>query len=77
MLYKELNFKIFPNPVHDLLTVDCDISSIDKLFLYDTRGRLIKTNNTNNILISDLESGPYILVIFVEEKAYKYLIDKF
>ena len=74
---KEPNFKIFPNPVHDLLTVDCDISTIDKLFLYDTKGRLIKTKNTNNILISDLESGPYILVIFVEEKAYKYLIDKF
>ena len=74
---KKLNFKIFPNPVHDLLTVNCDICSIDKLFLYDTRGRLVKTKNTNNILISDLESGPYILVIFVEEKAYKYLIDKF
>ena len=74
---KEPNFKIFPNPVHDLLTVDCDISTIDKLFLYDTKGRLIKTKNTNNVLISDLESGPYILVIFVEEKAYKYLIDKF
>ena len=40
----------------------------------DTMGRLIKTNNTKNILISNLESGPYILV---KEQAYKYLIDKF
>ena len=76
-LYKDLNFKIFPNPVRELLTVECDISSIDKLFLYDTMGRLIKTNNTNHILISNLESGPYILVILVKEQAYKYLIDKF
>lgn len=76
-LYKDLNFKIFPNPVRELLTVECDISSIDKLFLYDTMGRLIKTNNTNHILISNLESGPYILVILVKEQAYKYLINKF
>ena len=27
--------------------------------------------------ISNLESGPYILVILVKEQAYKYLIDKF
>ncbi len=66
----ELNISLFPNPVHDELKIDFKGQSGEKydLFIYSTLGILKKsfynkTNEVENINVSDLDNGIYLLQI--------------
>lgn len=52
---------IFPNPVRDILTIDCSIFRNVKI--YDMHGRLMLNRSANNIDVSNLESGLYLVLI--------------
>ncbi|MEQ8360289.1 MAG: T9SS type A sorting domain-containing protein [Cytophagales bacterium] len=64
-LYKELDVKVFPNPVKDILNVHIAEVQGDVLFsLYDLQGRLqfnqVLYKDKNTISISELPQGLYI-----------------
>ncbi|MBL7890709.1 MAG: T9SS type A sorting domain-containing protein, partial [Bacteroidia bacterium] len=63
------NFTLYPNPALDQISITSqDISTIQKISVYDLTGRLVKdVNNIHSketaINISDLESGIYFLTV--------------
>ncbi|WPR71404.1 T9SS type A sorting domain-containing protein [Flavobacterium sp. NG2] len=63
---------IFPNPVTDLLNINCPIGS--SVMLYNNSGMLVKKINTHEELsqfpISNLASGVYVLKITNAEKIF-------
>jgi len=64
--FAEIN--MFPNPVIDILTIT-SIEEIVKIEIYNSLGKLIKSNiNKNDINIKNLSSGIYIIKIFSMDK---------
>ena len=62
---KKLKIKIFPNPVHDILTIQSE-DSIESLILYSIRGKkLMEIRFRNKIDVSHLSDGIYFLRIKV------------
>lgn len=58
------DLKIYPNPVSNLLTVKSN-QKIDKLELYSILGKKVKVKEfSNNLNISNLSSGLYLLKIY-------------
>lgn len=53
--------KIYPNPVHDFLRIEC--SDFVKARILTIQGKLIKENNSPLINISDLAPGIYLVEI--------------
>lgn len=68
---KSINFKYFPNPVSDIVTVTIDKEATE-LYLFDTTGKLIiyKTQKANEykIDVSQLPNAIYYLKVIVEGK---------
>jgi len=65
--FSQLNIKIHPNPVSDILYFDTD-QEINKVILFDMLGRkIIEQNNVNSVSVSDLEKGSYILKLFSDK----------
>src|SRR5690554_475497 len=61
-------FKIYPNPVQDILNIELSSNNIIKHFkVYTANGRLVKhieaDVNSNNIDVSNLQPGVYVLSI--------------
>lgn len=68
-------FKIFPNPVNNILHLDLDNPDIDpdKLEIYDSKGQLIKKMDFRKaIQLESLSSGSYILKIYDGDKYYHH-----
>ena len=64
------NFAIYPNPVEDNLNIRTQ-QKIDKIQIFNTLGKLIKEmipNNDNEINVSDLVTGIYIIQIQTNSK---------
>ena len=64
--YNKLNkISLFPNPVNDLLSIAGAETIIKGYNIFDIQGRLIKqftsSNSINQIDVSSLESGVYLL----------------
>ena len=60
------SISIYPNPVKDILQIESVGVAIDKVKIYDLSGRLLDSysfNSYNQIDVSDLQSGVYILKI--------------
>lgn len=58
--------KVYPNPVKDMLSIDCQGIQIENLKIFDLRGRIVyeKDNNiSDQISLAGLKSGVYILQI--------------
>src|SRR5690606_39057978 len=68
--FAQNNIKIYPNPVTETLYFDLksDIS-IEKVMIFDNLGRKVfeKNNVSDNISVSDLQKGNYILKIFSDK----------
>ena len=70
---KSTLFSLFPNPAADIVTINIDgISSEDiTLNIYDVLGFLVKTDillqNQQQINVSDLKSGIYLVEVKSEE----------
>jgi len=54
--------KIYPNPAKDFINITSE-KAVKLIEIYDTLGRLIKTESTNKINISQLSKGNYLLKI--------------
>lgn len=61
------NIKIFPNPVHDILTIEDEEINLTRVILYDISGKIVKSNELrktkNTINLSDLKNGFYLLIL--------------
>ncbi|MBA4283757.1 MAG: hypothetical protein C0432_05640 [Candidatus Puniceispirillum sp.] len=69
--------QLYPNPVHEILTIDSGKNDITKIEVYNTIGGLVKTViNSKTINASSFTSGIYILKIFYSDStigSYKIL----
>jgi len=64
------NIKIYPNPVTETLYFDLKSNiSVEKVIIFDNLGRKVfeQNNVSDNILVSDLQKGNYILKIFSDK----------
>ncbi|MFN4124048.1 MAG: T9SS type A sorting domain-containing protein [Flavobacteriales bacterium] len=52
---------IYPNPVSDILMIDCNV--FRKVKIYDMYGRFILNHSFNRIDVSNLNSGLYVVLI--------------
>jgi len=59
---------IYPNPVHDTLYVDIPNEDITQIELYNLSGKKVQSNlnNTNQIKVTNLAAGAYLLKIYTE-----------
>ncbi len=59
---KKIDVKIYPNPAKDMINILAEklVTSVE---IYDYLGRLIKTENTNKINVSQLAKGNYLIKI--------------
>ncbi|MCK5401389.1 MAG: aryl-sulfate sulfotransferase [Flavobacteriaceae bacterium] len=63
------NISIYPNPIKNILFINARIS-ITKIEVHDLLGRLVKkSKNQDQINLSDLKSGLYILKLYVDGKS--------
>lgn len=69
-------FSVYPNPSSDILNIKTN-EIIDKLELYNTLGQLILTKKANNVNVSGINNGFYILKIYSGNKTVskKVIID--
>ena len=59
--------KVFPNPSNNLISIS-NITGNFKFEIYTLKGELIKEGNYNNIPISELENGIYIIKIISDNR---------
>ena len=70
---KKTKIKIYPNPAKDVLNISTE-KAIITVEIYDSLGRLIKTETGNNINVSQLSKGNYLIKIKTNGQE---LIEKF
>ncbi|WP_460218577.1 family 16 glycosylhydrolase [Psychroserpens sp. MEBiC05023] len=60
-------FSVFPNPTSDRIQIE-STKPIDRIELYNVLGKLIQhySANANQLIVTDLESGLYVLKIYSE-----------
>ena len=62
------SFSIFPKPVKDILTINGHFNTVD---IFDIYGKIVlSSDNNNNINVSSLANGVYILNIDSKEGIY-------
>ncbi len=66
--FAQSKIKIYPNPVSDMLYFEPDNSIIEKIVLFDLSGRkILEQNKVNNISVSHLQKGSYILKLYTDK----------
>jgi hypothetical protein len=62
------NISIYPNPVINKLFVELENQQVTEMVIIDYSGRLVRSisNNTNNIDVSELTQGVYLLKVLTE-----------
>lgn len=66
------NFKIYPNPAEDFITIESKNSSINSIEIFDLLGKSIysKMKPSNNVIdVSDFSKGVYLLKLESEGKS--------
>src|SRR5690554_2228417 len=62
--FEENKISIYPNPVSDMLYFETAGVTIEKVMVFDLSGRkILEQNQVNNLQVSDLQKGNYILKI--------------
>lgn len=69
---KQNNFNIYPNPAKDFIEIKTN-TKIESVQICDNLGRILKTENTAKINVSNLEKGVYYLKINNGEKIEKFI----
>lgn len=68
--------KVYPNPVSNALNVET-MEKVEDIILYDVLGKeVLRTTKTNNIDVSNLNNGLYILKLITEKGIGEYKIVK-
>lgn len=70
---KKIQVKIYPNPVKDVINISSE-KPVKSIEIYDVLGRLIKTETANNINVSNLSKGNYLIKIKTGDQE---LVEKF
>ena len=69
--FTEKSFRVYPNPVNDILTIENELSSDSKLTIVDINGRIVKnvssSSSLTSINVSDLNSGIYFVNIETDQ----------
>ena len=66
-----IDFKVFPNPTIDMVTIEYDNDLVDQIEVIDFQGRIIQrliTNSSTNSIQLDLQEGCYLLKVYSENK---------
>ena len=70
--YQQSNFNIFPNPVHDLLTITANEAGVFDITVFNLLGKIVLSQNTilqkTEINLSAIESGIYLVKVSQEDK---------
>ncbi len=67
------NISIYPNPTSDILNIDNKTSeAITNVFIYSSKGDLVKTAKTNTISVYDLQNGVYFVKIQMNKTVLNY-----
>lgn len=57
-------FKVYPNPVKDVLNIQTNNIDITSVTIYDILGKqILSSNNTNSVDVSNLKNGMYLVKI--------------
>ena len=67
---EEDRFHVFPNPVGDILNVDIQNHHIKSIKIFSTSGELLLESSQNQIPISGLTSGLYLIQLETEKGNY-------
>jgi len=63
--FAQSNVKVYPNPVSNILYFD---TAIEKVIVFDISGRkILEQNPVNNISVSHLQKGTYLIKIFSDK----------
>jgi acetyl esterase/lipase len=77
---RELGFKIYPNPVKDVLTLENNKLELTKVTIIDMKGKVVLATQangvTNSIDLSGLTSGVYVLRINTDTYTFEERIIK-
>ncbi|MBK7147732.1 MAG: T9SS type A sorting domain-containing protein [Bacteroidetes bacterium] len=62
-------FKLYPNPVNDVMQLDIDLGTVVRVEIHNTMGQLMPVNVTsyNTISTSNLTAGNYIITVVTED----------
>lgn len=72
----EIIIKVYPNPVSNALNIETD-GKVNDIILYDVLGKeVMRTKKTNDIDVSSLNNGIYILKLITEKGIGEYKIVK-
>lgn len=58
-----IHIEVFPNPSSDIFNIKCDLENIS-FKLFSMSGTIIKSGNTNSIIVKDVTPGVYIIQIY-------------
>lgn len=74
--FVQANFKVFPNPTADFVTVQLNKGlELEKVNVYSTSGRLVKTECKTSISVEELAKGSYFIEVITNEgKATKTIV---
>lgn len=74
------NFVLYPNPIINELSIDPNIQSAYDLYIYSTDGKMLYQKSglkgEQNLSLSNLESGVYLLKIESEQTVFSQLINR-
>ncbi len=78
--FVESQFKVYPNPVKDILSVENDLNTVSKLTISDINGRVVKVveieSDKVNVNISELQRGVYIAQFVSDQGSFTKKIIK-
>jgi hypothetical protein len=73
LVLNESKIKIFPNPTNSLMSISAN-ESINNFKIYNLEGRILKSDNTNNVNltidVSTFESGIYIIELEINKELF-------
>jgi len=73
--YTQNNIKIYPNPTSDLLRIQ-GIENVERIRIFNLRGKLIKDVNASEVNIEQLQEGVYIANFYTGSEVYSRKVVK-
>lgn len=69
-MYEHIDFNVYPNPVHDVLSFSYESPEPSQIIINDVLGNHVKTVNANDLIrtmdLSDLQEGLYIANLVID-----------